>query len=111
MPGPNPKPDAQRIRRNSPTFDWRMLPAEGRKVAAPALPAGRKWHPTTVAEWDYWWSTPQACAWDQSGFSLHRWALLMDRIHSEPEAPVALHAQVLAIEDRHGFSPAHMLKL
>jgi hypothetical protein len=36
---------------------------------------------------------------------------MLDIILSADEPPVSLHAQILAIEDRHGFSPAAMLKL
>jgi hypothetical protein len=111
MPGPVPKPDSQRSRHHQPTFQWRRLPASGRKGPAPKLPSGRKWSAALRQEWEYWWSTPQATAWDQSGRSLHRWAILMDVILDTDDAPVSMHAQVLAIEDRHGFSPAYMLKL
>jgi hypothetical protein len=111
MPGPIPKPDAQRARSHQPTFQWRKLPASGRQGKAPVLPKGRTWSPELLAEWEFWWSTPQATAWHPSGRSLHRWAILMDRIFTDPDAPISLHAQVLAIEDRHGFSPAMMLKM
>jgi len=111
MPGPAPKPDDQRRRRNTPTFDWTLLPGEGRSKPAPDLPANREWCDASRSEWAYWWSTPQATAWDQSGHSLHRWITLLDMVLANQEAPVSLHAQILALEDRHGFSPAAMLKL
>lgn len=111
MPGPAPKPDADRRRRNAPTFKWHILPAAGRSGPPPALPTLREWSEPLLAEWASWWATPQATAWDQSGKSLLRWALMTDRVMTELEPPTALHAQILAIEDRHGFSPAAMLKL
>lgn len=111
MPGPAPKPDDQRRRRNAPTFQWTFLPSEGRKDPSPDLPAWREWSAGLRAEWEFWWSTPQATAWDPSGHSLLRWAQLLDTVLTNPDAPVSIHAQLLAIEDRHGFSPAAMLKL
>ncbi len=109
--GPAPKPDADRRRTNASTFQWKMLPAAGRAGEPPALPPLREWDARTLAEWSYWWSTPQATAWDQSGRSLARWALMFDRLLTDDNPPTTLHAQLLAIEDRHGFTPAAMLKL
>jgi hypothetical protein len=109
--GPAPKPDAQRRRRNSPTFEWTLLPAEGRQGDAPPLPEWQPWAQATVDAWAQWWSTPQATVWDPSGRSLWRWAVLFDKMLTDPEAPVSMHTQMQAIEDRHGFTPAAMLKL
>ena len=111
MPGPAPKPDDQRRRRNVPTFNWTLLPSEGRTAPAPELPSWREWSDGLRSEWVYWWSTPQATAWDQSGHSLLRWATLLDQVLTAAEPPISAHAQILAIEDRHGFTPAAMLKL
>jgi hypothetical protein len=108
--GPPPKPGA--IRRNKPTLgEWVELPREGRKGAAPKLPSWRKWHEATVEAWAGWWSTPQATQWDQSGRSLWRWALLFDRMISDPDCPVSVHTQMNGIEDRHGFSHRAMVNL
>lgn len=109
--GPAPKPDAQRRRRNSPTFDWTVLPSEGRSDPPPPLPLWKSWSEATTVAWAEWWATPQATAWDQSGRSLWRWLLLFERMVTEPDAPVTVHAQLQGIEDRHGFTPAAMLKL
>jgi hypothetical protein len=109
VPGPPPKPGA--IRRNRPTFEWVELPAEGRTGKPPKLPAWRKWHKGTVEAWNGWWSTPQATQWDESGRSLLRWALLFDRLMTEPDCPVSVHTQIQVIEDRHGFSQRSMLNL
>lgn len=110
MPGPPPKPGA--IRRNKPTLgDWVELPPEGRKGKPPPLPKWRKWHPATVEAWAGWWSTPQATRWDQSGRSLLRWALLFDRMMTDPDCPVTVHTQMAAIEDRHGFTAKAMVQL
>ncbi len=107
--GPPPKPGA--IRRNKSTFEWVLLPREGRKEEAPALPSWRPWHEATVQAWQSWWSTPQATKWDPSGRSLWRWAYLFDRMVTDPDAPVTVHTQMTALEDRHGFSEKAMLNL
>lgn len=109
--GPAPKPDAQRRRRNSATFEWTLLPSEGRAGDPPPLPSWGSWSAATVEAWGEWWSTPQATAWDQSGRSLWRWLMLFEKMLTDAEAPVSLHTQLQAIEDRHGFTPAAMLKL
>lgn len=107
MPGPAPKPNALRSRSD---FTWTDLPAEGRKGKPPALPKLRKWSPLTVAAWNDWWSTPQAAAWDQSGRSLVRWAVLFDMMLGD-EASAAVHVQMTALEDRHGFTPQALMKM
>lgn len=111
MPGPLPKAEGNKLRRNAATYDWTYLPASGREGDPPPLPEYREWSEATRSAWREWWSTPQAITWDQSGRSLHRWALLFDKIVTDPDAPVSIHAQLQAIEDRHGFSPSYMAKL
>jgi hypothetical protein len=108
--GPPPKPGA--IRRNKPTLgEWIELPREGRQGPPPALPKWRSWHEATVEAWAGWWSTPQATQWDPSGRSLWRWALLFDRLMTDPDCPVSVHTQMNGIEDRHGFSHRAMVNL
>jgi hypothetical protein len=111
MPGPLPKPAHARLRANAPTFPEVPLPADGRAGDPPPLPPLKAWHPATLEAWAAWWSTPQAAMWDQTGRTLHRWALLYDQLVNDPEAPAGLHGQLLQLEDRHGMSPAAMLKL
>lgn len=107
--GPPPKPGA--IRRNQSTFDWVLLPREGRTDDPPELPSWRSWHAATIEAWRSWWKTPQATKWDPSGRSLWRWAYLFDRMVTDPDAPVTVHTQMTALEDRHGFSEKAMLNL
>lgn len=111
MPGPLPKPADQRRRKNEPTYKPVVLPSEGRQGPAPKLPNLRSWKKQTKDAWNHWWSTPQATMWDQSGSSLHRWALLYDMLVCREGAMPAINAQLTAIEDRHGFSPQAMAKL
>ncbi len=111
MPGPLPKPANQRLRNHAPTYSETALPAEGRQGPAPDLPPLKAWHPATVSAWSAWWSTPQAVLWDADGKSLVRWAVLFDQIATDPMAPASVHAQLLQLEDRHGFSPQALAKL
>jgi hypothetical protein len=77
MPGPLPKPD--RRRRNAPTIPTTNLPASGRTGPAPVCPyelaaKGTEW-------WEWAWSLPQACAWDDGAlFTVARRARLEDDI-------------------------------
>lgn len=109
--GPAPKPNATRARNHRSTFEWTLLPAEGRQDPPPPMPSWCTWSEATATAWRDWWGTPQATAWDPSGRSLWRWLILFEKMISDSEAPVTIHAQMLAIEDRHGFTPAAMLKL
>ena len=109
--GPAPKPNALRARNHKSTFDWTLLPSEGRLEPAPPMPSWGNWSDATVEAWNDWWGTPQATAWDQSGRSLWRWLILFEKMISNADTPVTIHTQLLAIEDRHGFTPAAMLKL
>jgi len=109
MPGPAPKPDAERRRRNASTFEWTLLPAEGRSGPAPELPDLRSWSLSTIAWWEDLWSCPQAVAWDQTGRTLVRLAILFDDMVKErPGASVTAMQQ---LEDRPGLNPKAMLQL
>lgn len=111
MPGPPPKPESQRIRRNRPTFDWVTLPAEGRKGRAPKLPPIRDWSPETLRWWRELWHTPQATQWDQTGRTAAPMAVLYQGMQDLPEKANAFLAEMRHHEDRHGLSPKAMLSL
>jgi hypothetical protein len=110
MPGPAPKPAAQR-RRTNPTIAMTRLPSEGRKGEAP------EWPMRTHAGFDenLWaelWSTPQAVAWERLGAGTIRVVaryvvLLAEADVGEPKAAM----EVRQIEDRLGLSPLAMLRL
>lgn len=110
MPGPPPKPAAQRRRRNAAPLET-TLPAGGRKGAAPKWPLGRR----VAGEKELWrelWSTPQAVMWERSGWTrvVARYCRLT--VESEkPGASVALLAEVRQLEDRLGLSPMAMRRL
>src|SRR5438105_9161569 len=68
MPGPPPKPDSQRRRRNLPMGgSFTYLPASGRKGKPPPWPLPA---PTTreLEVWRRLWRLPQAVAWERLAF-------------------------------------------
>lgn len=82
MPGPVPKPAAERRRRNEPTIPSTKLPIGGREGRAPTCPyklgrTGMKW-------WRWAWRTPEAAAWDALGhsFTVARRAQLEDDLET-----------------------------
>lgn len=114
--GPPPKPESQRRRRNTPTFEWTVLPRAGRQGPPPPLPEWRVWQEETRSWWADLWSTPQATVWDQSGRSLWSLAvlhheLLDDAFAEGPSRAASITAEMRQHEDRHGLSPKAMLQL
>lgn len=110
MPGPAPKPDSERRRRNKlPTAT--RLPSEGRKGETPDWPLSR----ATVAEnrvWAELWSTPQAVAWERLGWE--RTVARYCRIVVKAERPSATGVQLQEarqLEDRLGLTPMSILRL
>ena|SRR5882757_3182996 len=110
MPGPAPKPDNQRRRRNA-TVAMTRLPAEGRQGDPPRWPLA-----FTAAfcedTWAELWSTPQAAAWERLGPGAVRMVaryvvLLAEAEVGEPKAAM----EVRQLEDRLGLSPLAMLRL
>lgn len=63
MPGPLPKPDGQRRRRNAPTIPTSALPAAGCELDAPDPPEWVTLGPSGRAWWEWAWHTPQAAGW------------------------------------------------
>lgn len=114
MPGPAPKADADRRRRNEPTFAWTILPPEGRKGRTPAMPkrapSGEPWHPRVRPWWRRLWHKPQATQWDEDDAELYRLLVIEDRLW-KGEASAAELAEARQIEDRHGLNPKAMLQL
>lgn len=115
MPGPVPKPAAQRRRRN-PTPGARMLPAAGRPGPPPPWPLGG-WTgdepaPHLAELWAALWASPQAAAWEPLGLErvVARYAALVVRAE-DPEAPASLLAEVRQLEDRLGLNPLAAARL
>lgn len=105
MPGPAPKPDSQRRRRNAmpPTM---RLPAEGRTGEPPAWPLDGRPAPA----WRNLWKLPQAVAWES--MHLHRvvarYAVVL-RLADEGERYATAEARQM--EDRLGLSPMALARL
>lgn len=108
MPGPAPSPNARR-RNARPTF--RRLPAAGRRGPVPAWPLSR---PTKgeLELWEQLWSTPQAVAWDELGWSrtVARYARITVAAE-KPRANAAVMAESRQLEDRIGLNPKAMRSL
>ena len=110
MPGPPPKDPSQRRRRNAGPSEL-ILPKTGRPGAPPAFPMP---DPSDLERglWAELWSTPQAVAWEQLGWTrvVARYCR-MTLLAEQPESPVALAAEVRQLEDRLGLSPMAMRRL
>ena len=99
-----PKPPGQRRRRNAGQSQWKQLPAEGSKNAAPDLP-DLDWLDSTVEWWETIWASPMATAWQPADVdALIRLARLRDA-DARGEGSVSALAQITALEDRFGLSP------
>jgi hypothetical protein len=110
MPGPPPKPDAERRRRN-PVPGMVLLPARGRRGRSPAWPLEVVPKPVELELWSRLWHTPQAVAWER-----FEWSRVVARyvrvvVEAEDELDVKLLAEARQLEDRLGLNPLAMLRL
>jgi hypothetical protein len=80
-----PKPDGEKVSRNTPAFAWVTLPAR-REGGAPPLPRGYRWREETIEWWEELWCKPQAAMWDPSGSTLEAYARLYDAMRWSPAA-------------------------
>ena len=110
MPGPSPKPDQERVRRNQPTFEWTPIPGVS-GLSAPGLPDFRIWQQPTVDWWEALWLKGQAVMWESSGESLWTLACLMDDLFAGRVEAHRVSAEVRQHEDRHGLNPKAMIQL
>lgn len=109
MPGPAPKDPSARRRRNA-AVGKTMLPSGGRVGSVPDWPLSRD-EPRVWAEL---WSTPQAAAWENRGYTrvVARYAVLIAAIEDdEGVPPAALLGEVRQMEDRLGLNPKAMRSL
>ena len=117
MPGPAPKPEGQRRRRNAAPTTLK-LPAEGRAGDVPRWPLlGR-----APRLWAELWTTPQAAAWER--LRMHRLvakyvqdsldvATLRSQMHRTGEPPTqyaSLKSRVDRLEAELGLTPTGLLK-
>ena len=110
MPGPAPKPSAERRRRNAPLANTVHLPSEGRPGDAPEWPYGK----SAPKVWGELWATPQAVAWERLGWTrvVARYAWLLRVVESgESDLSVGLLGELRQLEDRLGLTPMAMLRL
>lgn len=100
MPGPLPKPDGARRRRNAPTIPTTQLPAGGREAPSPRLPGFTKLAKSGKAWWRWAWQTPQSAGW-APGMEcvVARRASLEDDLLTLDTAPHLDVADVLMIEE------------
>lgn len=108
--GPPPKPADQRRRRNA-TPNTTKLPAEGREGDAPEWPLPAHSEAEAVV-WAEVWTTPQAVAWEQLGWTRTVARYVRVLVEAElPDAAAAKLGEVRQLEDRLGLSPMAMLRL
>lgn len=107
MPGPPPKSDDERLRRNAPTFQWVTLPAAGYDGPIPQLPSTRPaLQAASKTMWRTWWRSPMATQWLESDVpTLLR---LLRMIDSEARGTLgnsADRAEIRQLLDRFGLTP------
>lgn len=105
------KPDGQKVTRTAPTFDWVSLPAAGRSGPPPPLPKGVTFTKATKDAWALLWKSPQATQWDQTGRTMHTWAVLHADLLRGERSPSSVSSEMRQIEDRHGLNPKALLQL
>lgn len=103
---PNP-PKHEPVRKRG--VGTRKLPAEGRKKSPPAWPLPGDPTPDEISAWAQLWSTPQAVAWEQLGWTrtVARYCRVMV-VAEGVDASAAILAQATALEDRLGLTPKAM---
>ena len=116
MPGPPPKKEGEKRRRNAPMANTVHLPAEGRTAAAPLWPGPGLMPEPYRSVWDELWALPQAIMWERQKWTrvVARYILTLSaaedslRAH-EPDAKLLTEARNL--EDRLGLTPMALLRL
>jgi hypothetical protein len=117
MPGPAPKPEGQRRRRNAVAASLR-LPAEGRSGPPPKWPLlGR-----APRLWAELWTTPQAAAWErlrlerlvakyvQDSLDVAALRSVMNRTGEPVKQYASLKTRVDRLEAELGLTPMGLLK-
>jgi DNA-directed RNA polymerase sigma subunit (sigma70/sigma32) len=100
---PTPKPPGQRRRRNIGQSQWKELPPEGRKGAAPPLPEDEEWLDSTFGWWKRIWASPMATIWVDADIEpLTRLARLKDDFDRGDRNGLTA---IQNLEDRFGLSP------
>ena len=120
MPGPPPKPNHMRQRRNKMTTRA-TLAAPARKVRSPKVPKlpargrGRgAWHPRVRAWWSDVWNSPMASEYlDVHRHGLEALAELRQQFYiaKEPGKLLALHAEIRQSQRDYGLTPLDLRRL
>lgn len=109
MPGPPPQKNA---RRRNARPEWRQLPTAGRCGPPPEFPLPGRRTKALEQLWDELWTSPQAVAWEQLGWTrlVARYARLL-LAAEKSDATASLLGEVRQLEDRLGLSPMAMKRL
>lgn len=113
MPGPAPKPQAMRQRRNkSATRATLTMPAEGSRPV-PRMPMrsdGEKWHRLTRAWWRDVWASPMSSEYVEADkHALYRLAALIDQFWYEPNKELA--GEIRLEQQAFGLTPLDRRRL
>lgn len=116
MPGPPPKPDGEKRRRNAPMANTLQLPAEGRQGPAPVWPGPGLMPEPYRAIWEDLWSTPMAVAWERNNWTrvIARYLLVLqasDDALKAKEPNAKLLIELRNLEDRLGMTPMSLMRL
>lgn len=112
MPGPAPKRNSERRRRNAPRANTVLLPKEGRAGPPPKWPLEGR----APRRWAELWALPQAVMWEKQGLYhlVARYVVLEAKIN-DPEDGISGNASfwgVLAkIEDNLGLNSMALMRL
>lgn len=86
FPGPSPKPDDERERRNAPTFSTTSIRADGR-LHGPRLPKDHAWCEQTQKWWEVWRRSPQAMVMTDTDWEyMLETAILHNMLWSPPKS-------------------------
>lgn len=110
MPGPTPRPAAERRRRNRVAGARKLSLAAAAELEVPELPAVREWHPLTLAWWADVWRSPMAPEFDSSDIhGLYVLAALVDKFWRNPAKEEA--AEIRLQRQCFGLSPIDRRRL
>ena len=113
MPGPLPKDNMLRQRRNKATTRATLTATEEQRKRAPSLPKraeGLEWHPLTRAWWRDIWRSPMAAEYLSADVhALYRLAVLVDQFWVSPSKELA--AEIRLQQQAYGLSPLDRRRL
>src|SRR4029453_15412904 len=104
LPGPAPRPEGLRRRRNAPMANVRHIPAGDYDGPVPEWPL-KTASEDELATWAKVWTKPQAHAWAADGYAhvVARYCRLLVECEA-PDARITKLIEVRMLEDRLGLS-------